>query len=101
LVEDKPCKKGPDQLVVFALHSQERHNPVAVLNIDIAYIDEESGIVGLYYIDAFDGTSVLDINPYIPSVDKIEKFAVPDWCKHWPESYEKSSDFDWEAEFNF
>lgn len=26
---------------------------------------------------------------------------TPDWCAHWPKSYEESSDFDWESEFNF
>ena len=64
-------------------------------------VDVNEGIVGLYYIDDFDGTYVLDLKPYMPSVDRIDNPEVPDWCRHWPKSYEEGADFDWEAEFNF
>lgn len=100
-IEHKPYKKGPDELGVFALHSPERPNPIAVSNVNIAYVDVENSIVGLYYIDAFDGTKVLDLKPYVPSVDRVENPRVPDWCSHWPKSYEESGNFNWEAEFNF
>lgn len=101
VTEQKPYTKGPEKLGVFALRSPERPNPIAVSNIDIAYVDVENGIVGLYYIDAFDGTNVIDLKPYTPSIDRIENPLTPDWCKHWPKSYEESADFDWESEFNF
>ena len=101
LIEDKPYKKGPDKLGVFALHSPERPNPIAVSNVNISYVDEENGILGLYYIDAFDGTNVLDLKPYVPSVDRVKNAKVPNWCSHWPKSYEESGDFDWESEFSF
>ena len=67
----------------------------------IAYVDAESGTVGLYYIDAFEGSKVIDIKPYTPSIDRIEHPITPDWCAHWPKCYEESSDFNWGAEFNF
>ncbi len=101
LTEKKPYKNGPENIGVFALHSPERPNPIAVSNVNIAYVNEERGIVGLYYIDAFDGTQVIDLKPYVPSVDRIENPCVPDWCSHWPKSYEESGNFNWEAEFNF
>jgi len=101
LVEDKPYKKGPDKLGVFSLRSPERANPIMVSNVDIAYVDEDKGIVGLYYIDAFDGTDVIDLKPYTPSIDRVENVRTPDWCKHWPKSYEESSNYNWEEEFNF
>ena len=101
LVEEKPYRNGPDEIGVFALRSPERPNPIAVSNVNIAYVDVESGTVGLYYIDAFDGSKVIDIKPYTPSIDRIEHPVTPDWCTHWPKSYEESSDFDWESEFNF
>lgn len=53
------------------------------------------------YIDANDGTPVLDIKPYTPGLDRVEKPGVPDWCCHWPESLEESGEFNWENEFNF
>ena len=55
----------------------------------------------MFYIDAFDCTEVIDIKPYVPSIDRIENPDVPDWCSHWPKSYEESGDFDWEEEFRF
>ena len=48
LVEEKPYKNGPDQIGVFALRSPERPNPIAVSNVNITYVDVESGTVGLY-----------------------------------------------------
>ena len=101
LIEQKPYKNGPEEIGVFALHSPERPNPIAVSNVNIAYVDEESGTVGLYYIDAFPGSPVLDLKPYTPSIDRIESPVVPKWCSHWPKSYEESGTFNWEAEFNF
>jgi len=44
---------------------------------------------------------VLDIKPYIPSLDRVENPIVPDWYEHWPKSCEESGDFDWESGFNF
>ena len=101
LIVKKPYKKGPDEIGIFATRSPERPNPIAVSNVDIAYVDIEKGIIGLYYIDAFDGTQIIDLKPYIPSVDKIENPKTPDWCRHWPKSYEESGNFNWENEFNF
>ena len=101
LTETKPYVKGPETLGVFALRSPERPNPIAVSSVDIAYVDAETGVVGLYYIDAFSGSTVLDLKPYTPAIDRVEHPAVPEWCSHWPGSYEESGNFDWAAEFNF
>ena len=101
LTEKKPYKKGPEEIGVFATHSPERPNPVEVSNVGIANVNVPEGVVELFYIDAFDGTEVIDIKPYVPSIDRIEKPAVPDWCSHWPKSHEDSGDFDWGEEFNF
>lgn len=101
LIEEKLYVKGPDELGVFATRSPMRPNPIAVSSVDIAYVDEEGAAVGIYYIDAFPGSPVLDLKPYTPSIDRIESPVTPDWCSHWPRSYEESGSFDWEAEFNF
>jgi tRNA-Thr(GGU) m(6)t(6)A37 methyltransferase TsaA len=101
LVEEKPYAKGPEELGVFATRSPMRPNPIAISSVDIAYVDEETATEGLYYIDAYPGSLVLDLKPYTPSIDRVESPSVPEWCAHWPKSYEESGDFDWEAEFNF
>lgn len=101
LTERKPYTNGPEELGVFAMRAPERPNPIAVSIADIAYVDEENGVVELCYVDAFDGTPVLDLKPYMPSIDRVENPKMPDWCSHWPKSYEESGSFDWNSEFNF
>lgn len=97
----KPYKKAPDKLGVFSTRSPERPNPIALSITEITHIDYEKGRVYITYIDAMDDSIILDLKPYTPSVDRVEKPIVPDWCKHWPLSYETSGDFDWENEFLF
>ena len=101
LTEANPYVKGPETLGVFATRSPERPNPIAITPAYVTYIDYENGVVGLGWIDANDGTPVLDIKPYTPSVDRVESPLVPDWCAHWPKNVESSGDFDWAEEFNF
>ena len=101
LIEREPYAKGPEELGVFATRSPMRPNPIAVSSVGIAYVDEAAATIGLYYIDAYPGSPVMDLKPYTPSIDRIEDPSVPAWCAHWPKSYEESGDFDWEAEFNF
>jgi len=101
LIERKPYAKGPEELGVFATRSSMRPNPIAVSSVGIAYVDEAAATIGLYYIDAYPGSPVLDLKPYTPSIDRIEDPSVPAWCAHWPKSYEESGDFDWESEFSF
>jgi len=67
----------------------------------VTHIDYEKGIIYITYIDAMNYSSILDLKPYTPSLDKVEKPSVPKWCSHWPPCYEKSGDFDWENEFLF
>lgn len=97
----KPYKKAPEVLGVFATRSPERPNPIALSITEITHIDYENCRIYITYIDAMNGSSILDIKPYTPSVDRVEKPQVPDWCRHWPMSYEKSGEFDWENEFLF
>lgn len=101
LTESKPYVKGPELPGVFATRAPERPNPIAVSTAYVTYLDLENGVVGLAYIDAADGSPVLDIKPYTPSLDRVEEPEVPDWCAHWPKNVEQSGDFDWECEFNF
>ncbi len=97
----KPYRKGPDTLGVFATRSPERPNPIALSCATVTYIDSANGVIGLAYCDAFDGTPVLDVKPYTPSLDRVEHPTVPAWCAHWPKNTETSGDFDWSDEFNF
>ena len=101
LVETKPYVKGPEEIGVFALRSPERPNPLAVTNAAILRVDEASGTIDLVWLDAFPGSPVLDLKPYTPGFDRVERPVVPAWCRHWPRSCEESAAFDWAAEFAF
>lgn len=75
LAEQKPYVKGPDELGVFATRSPSRPNPVGLSCASITYIDEHRGIIELSYLDANDASPVLDIKPYTPSLDRVERPA--------------------------
>ena len=98
---DKPYKKAPEKLGIFAIRSPIRPNPIALSITEITHIDYDNGRIYITYIDAINNSSILDIKPYTPSIDRVEKPTVPNWCNHWPKSYEKSGDFDWGNEFLF
>lgn len=100
LTETKPYKHSPDTLGTFATRSPMRPNPIALDCVEITYIDHENAIIGLAYIEAYNGSPILDIKPYTPSIDRVENPCVPDWCRHWPKCYEESGNFDWESEMN-
>lgn len=97
----KPYKAAPKVMGIFATRSPVRPNPIALTVIEVLDIDYEKGIIRTTYLDANDGSPVLDIKPYTPSADRIEAPLVPSWCSHWPKSFETSGDFDWEDEFIF
>lgn len=101
LTERKPYKKGPEKLGVFATRSPERPNPIALSCVYVTAIDHKAGVIRLAYTDANDGTPVLDIKPYIPSLDRVAYPVMSGWCAHWPDCVEASGDFDWAGEFNF
>ncbi|MFD3269597.1 SAM-dependent methyltransferase [Paenibacillus dendritiformis] len=101
LETEKPYKKGPDTLGIFATRSPYRPNPIGLSTARILAIDEENGIIQLAYLDAHEGSPVLDLKPYTPSLDRVEIPHVPAWCAHWPQSLEKSASFDWTNEFRW
>lgn len=97
----QPYKKAPAVMGIFATRSPIRPNPIGLTAVEVTKMEYEKGLIQIAYIDANDGSPVLDIKPYTPSFDRIEDPGVPDWCCHWPNSLEKSACFDWEKEFNF
>jgi tRNA-Thr(GGU) m(6)t(6)A37 methyltransferase TsaA len=97
----QPYKMAPAVMGTFATRSPLRPNPIALTAVQIIDIDYEKGIIQITYIDADEGSPVLDIKPYTPSLDRVEAPEVPKWCSHWPKSLENSQYFNWENEFNF
>ncbi len=96
-----PYKKAPEKVGIFATRSPLRPNPISITAVYALKIDKDKGIITIPYIDAEDGTPILDLKPYHPCVDRIREVSVPEWCNHWPKWLEDSAEFDWESEFTF
>jgi tRNA-Thr(GGU) m(6)t(6)A37 methyltransferase TsaA len=81
---DKVPYEAPP-LGVFACRSPLRPNPIGLTTAKLLAVDHENGIVQIGDIDAFDGTPVLDMKAYIPSMDRVKTVRVPEWAAEWPE----------------
>ncbi len=99
-VIDKPYKRGPDKVGLFATRSPHRPNPVLLSIIVVQQIDHKNGLIITPFIDAEDGSPLLDIKPYHMS-ERVRDCRVPEWCNNWPQWYEDSASFDWKNEFTF
>jgi tRNA (adenine37-N6)-methyltransferase len=64
---------------VFATRSPRRPNPIALYVSRIRRVNGNR--VTIDPIDAFDGTPVIDIKPYIPESDSVPEGSVPAWVK--------------------
>ncbi len=100
LVVDNLFKKAPDKVGVFSTRSPARPNPILLSTIKADKIDTRRGIIYTPFIDAEEGTPVLDIKPYFP-MERVKNCKVPEWFAHWPEWAEDATDFDWKKEINF
>jgi tRNA-Thr(GGU) m(6)t(6)A37 methyltransferase TsaA len=76
---------------VFACKAPLRPNLIGLTTCALLGVEEEAGIVRLAWIDAFDGTPVLDLKPYIPTSDRVRDVAVAPWCADWPEWMEDAA----------
>ncbi|KQQ91124.1 SAM-dependent methyltransferase [Aureimonas sp. Leaf324] len=54
----------------FSLRSPVRPNPIGLHLVRIVDIDVAAGVLRIDAIDVLDGTPLLDIKPYLPSVDR-------------------------------
>jgi tRNA-Thr(GGU) m(6)t(6)A37 methyltransferase TsaA len=72
-------------LGMFACRSPVRPNPIALTTAEILNVDPEKGVVEIVNIDAFDGTPVIDLKPYIPVTDRVKEVRVPEWAADWPQ----------------
>ena len=62
----RPAPRG-----VFALRSPARPNPVALACVRLLDIDPKAGVLTLDALDAFDGTPLIDIKPWLSGVDNL------------------------------
>jgi len=78
---------------VFACRSEYRPNLIALTTTPILAIDEKNGIITAAYLDAFDGTPVLDLKPYTPVMERIRDYKVAEWMQDWPGWQEEAGEY--------
>jgi len=67
----KPPASNPEYTFgLFATRSPNRPNPIGIATVKQEKV--ENGILYVSGVDAFEGTPVLDIKPYLPSIDGVK-----------------------------
>jgi tRNA-Thr(GGU) m(6)t(6)A37 methyltransferase TsaA len=67
----KPSASNPEYTFgLFATRSPHRPNPIGLATVKLEKV--ENGILYVSGVDAFEGTPVLDIKPYLPSIDGVK-----------------------------
>jgi tRNA (adenine37-N6)-methyltransferase len=93
-------KKAPSVVGVFASRTPERPNPVMISTVKVEKLDRIKGIITVPFIDAENGTPVIDIKPCFP-VERIKNCTTPSCYAHWPEWAEDAEHFNWKDEISF
>lgn len=70
---------GSPLVGLFATRSPDRPNPVSKTTVKL--LARRDNILEVKGLDAFDGTAVIDIKPYIPGYDSAEEAKVPGWVR--------------------
>ncbi len=84
---------------IFATRAEYRPNPIAITTVNIMKVNQKEGFVKIPYIDAFDGSPVVDLKAYFPICDRIRDVHIAPWLEDWPDWYEDGAA--WWAEQGF
>ncbi len=67
---------------VFACRSPSRPNPICLCVVELVKVEECT--LTVKGLDAFKGSPVIDIKPYIPRADSVPNARVPEWTSKGP-----------------
>lgn len=62
---------------IFACRCPQRPNPIAISTVKLLKRDKNR--IEVLGLDILDGTPIIDIKPYWPQYDKVEKEKIPAW----------------------
>lgn len=62
---------------VFATRCFDRPNPVCATTVRL--LERTGNVLRVEGLDAFDGSPIVDIKPYVPGFDSIAEARVPEW----------------------
>jgi len=72
-------------LGIFAQRARHRPNPIGITAVELLGI--EGNVVRVRGLDAIDGSPVLDLKPYFPVFDRVDRASVPEWVHRVMEGY--------------
>ncbi|PMB74091.1 tRNA (N6-threonylcarbamoyladenosine(37)-N6)-methyltransferase TrmO [Candidatus Bathyarchaeota archaeon] len=64
---------------VFACRSPSRPNPIGLCIVEL--VKRENCTLMVRGLDAFEGSPIIDIKPYIPNTDAVQNARVPEWAR--------------------
>jgi len=70
---------------IFSQRAKDRPNPIGITAVKIMEVGDSC--LEVQGLDAVDGTPVLDIKPYVPQFDRVEKPVVPEWTDRLMKGY--------------
>jgi tRNA-Thr(GGU) m(6)t(6)A37 methyltransferase TsaA len=70
------------EIGVFACRSPSRPNPIGMCVVELTAIN--GCVLTVRGLDAFKGSPVIDIKPYIPRADCFPDARVPEWTQRGP-----------------
>jgi tRNA-Thr(GGU) m(6)t(6)A37 methyltransferase TsaA len=73
---------GAPQVGVFASRSPSRPNPIGLCVAELIRI--ENCALSVKGLDAFEGSPVIDIKPYLPRADSVPEARTPGWMSRGP-----------------
>jgi len=76
--------QGSPEVGVFASRSPSRPNPIGLCVAELVKL--EGNILSVKGLDAFEGSPVIDLKPYLPRIDAFPEAAVPQWARHDPKT---------------
>ncbi|MEM3695048.1 MAG: tRNA (N6-threonylcarbamoyladenosine(37)-N6)-methyltransferase TrmO [Candidatus Bathyarchaeia archaeon] len=69
---------------VFACRSPSRPNPIGLCVVELVRVEDCKLIVS--GLDAFEGSPIIDVKPYIPRADAVLNARAPEWTWHGPKT---------------
>ncbi len=64
-------------LGVFATRCFDRPNPICATTVRL--LERRGNVLRVDGLDAFDGSPIVDIKPYVPGLDSAAEAKVPEW----------------------
>ncbi len=70
---------------IFSQRAKDRPNPIGITAVKLLKVGPD--FIEIQGLDAINGTPVLDIKPYIPQYDRVEKAVTPEWTEELMKGY--------------